>query len=698
MAYQLLPLRIPPGIYRNGTEYQAKGRWYDCNLIRWVQDAMKAIGGWVGFGNGYQTLENLALRSYQLGTSPWSVGAGNITVSEGQVNHFDLEEETLEASELSDPGSTAAAYVTQTVGTLTGSPETLSVVVEKISGATVTDIEIYDATAAGDVIRVRLTWATGAVAVDASTNGTSDSAVVRKMGAGPYGGDMYRIIATVTPDNSGNSRELRIYPTGNATAEAAVLKIHHVQLLEDDEPGDIIFTTTASVEQNSNRLHIDSPISGMIAWRDNSGVDRLAVAGTCQAWAYADGVVEEITPSSFTCGKSKALPQSGLYGAGAYGIGLYGAGDPSLEQLAEAQSWQFDTWGEYLVAMATSDGKLYEWQLTGDLAAITNAPTGNSGLVVTGERFLFALGAGGDGRTIQWCDQEDNTVWTPASTNQAGDFILPGSGELLTGRRGRRETLLWTTVDMFSAQFVGGTLVYSFRAVGNNCGPISRRAVAMIGGGRALWMGHQNFYVYDGVVNPLPSEVNDYVFSDMNRQQRSQIAATTIAETGEVYWFYPSSGASFNDRYVAYNVIDKLWTIGQVNRTAGIDRGVFNRPMMADRFGVVYEHERGTTFEDFLGAPLTPYAESGPVEIASGERIMQVRRILPDALTLGDVLITLKARNHPLASDHSEIQYTPANPTSVRIAGRQISVRIDENSAGWRFGTPRLDIVARGSR
>lgn len=41
-----LTLALPAGVYRNGTVYQAKGRWYDANLVRFQQDAVKPIGGW----------------------------------------------------------------------------------------------------------------------------------------------------------------------------------------------------------------------------------------------------------------------------------------------------------------------------------------------------------------------------------------------------------------------------------------------------------------------------------------------------------------------------------------------------------------------------------------------------------------------------------------------------------------------------
>ena len=41
-----IPLQIPPGIYRNGTELQSTGRWYDANLVRFYENTMRPIGGW----------------------------------------------------------------------------------------------------------------------------------------------------------------------------------------------------------------------------------------------------------------------------------------------------------------------------------------------------------------------------------------------------------------------------------------------------------------------------------------------------------------------------------------------------------------------------------------------------------------------------------------------------------------------------
>lgn len=46
---KLEPLRLKPGIYKNGTRYQAKGRYFDASLVRWYNGSLRPIGGWERF-------------------------------------------------------------------------------------------------------------------------------------------------------------------------------------------------------------------------------------------------------------------------------------------------------------------------------------------------------------------------------------------------------------------------------------------------------------------------------------------------------------------------------------------------------------------------------------------------------------------------------------------------------------------------
>jgi len=42
----LIPLQIPPGQYRNGTDFQASNRWRDASLVRWLDGSLRPVGGW----------------------------------------------------------------------------------------------------------------------------------------------------------------------------------------------------------------------------------------------------------------------------------------------------------------------------------------------------------------------------------------------------------------------------------------------------------------------------------------------------------------------------------------------------------------------------------------------------------------------------------------------------------------------------
>jgi hypothetical protein len=436
---------------------------------------------------------------------------------------------------------------------------------------------------------------------------------------------------------------------------------------------------------------------GFITWRNNSG-ERFIAAGT-QSKLYAmneAGTLKEITPTSITAGIADATIKTG-YGYSTYGSFAYGVARPDLGGLIPATTWSLDTWGEYLVACSSADGKLYEWQLgftTPTLAAaITNAPTGNKALLVTAERILFALGAGGNPRKVQWSDQEDNTVWTPLATNQAGDFELATVGTLLAGKRVKGVNLLFTDVDVHTANYIGAPFVYGFEKAGSGCGLISAQAVAAIDTA-AIWMSKSGFWTYDGYVKPLPSDVSDYVFTNMNFNQASKVYAVHNSQFGEIWWYYPSSGSNENDSYVTYNYRENHWNIGSLARTAGTDAGVFTNPLLVSTDGYIYEHEVGFAYDS-----ASVFAESGPVQLGNGDNIMSVRQVVPDEQTLGEAVVSFKTRNYPTGAQSTFGPYTAANPTDVRFAARQVNVKVTGAVlADWRIGVMRLDAVAGGKR
>ena len=452
---------------------------------------------------------------------------------------------------------------------------------------------------------------------------------------------------------------------------------------------------------NGWRLRQSTQLSGaprgLITWKDNSADRWIAVGTHTKLYVINEaGTTKEITPTGLTAGSADAVSKLG-YGYGVYGGFSYGVPRPDVGSLTPATTWALDTWGEYLVACSSADGKLYEWDLgfaTPDLAvAILNAPTQCQSLLVTDERFLFALGSGGNPRKVQWSDQEDNTDWTPSTLNQAGDFELATVGTLQCGKRFRGSALLFTDVDVHVATYIGPPYVYSFERAGTGCGVISKQSVG-VNDNAAIWMSRSGFWYYDGFVKPLPCDVSDFVFKNLNTTQASKIYCVHNSRFGEMWWFYPSSTSNEVDSYVSFNYRENHWAIGTLARSAGTDAGVFVNPILVSPTGYVYEHEVGFNYE---GA--TPYAESGPIEIATGDRVVSVTGLVPDETTQGDVQARFSTRFYPNAPEFNHGPYSMANPTSVRVTGRQIAVKIEGvTNSNWRVGVIRLDAVLGGKR
>ena len=214
---------------------------------------------------------------------------------------------------------------------------------------------------------------------------------------------------------------------------------------------------------------------------------------------------------------------------------------------------------------------------------VSNAPENNLGVIVTEERFIFALGSENNSRQIKWCDRENRTDWTASATNEAGDIELQTSGQILCATRSRGSTVILTDFDCHQATYVGPPYVYSFQRVGSHCGAVSRKSVVSTDRG-VFWYGQENFFYFDGnQVQVVPCDVHDYVFGDFNTSQQSKIWAFVNGTHQEIWWFYPSSGSTEVDRYVAYDFMENHWLVGELSRTAGVARGVFAYPILAGK-------------------------------------------------------------------------------------------------------------------
>ena len=303
------------------------------------------------------------------------------------------------------------------------------------------------------------------------------------------------------------------------------------------------------IQFDSSASALSGKARGIHAWRDNNETRNLAVGTHTNLYVSQASSFSNITPTDLAAGRADTLVGEG-YGAGLYGDSNWGDARNTGELTLFATTWSLDNYGEFLVACSTADGRLLEWQNdpSTNAAVIANAPTNCIGLIVTNERHLVALGSGGNPRKVAFSDQEDNTTWTPAATNQAGDLLLETAGIIRCARRVGNDILIWTDVDCHLMRYLGPPYVYGIERIGTNCGILGANAVC-VAGNTAVWLSESGFWIFDGVIKPLQCDAVLDVTDGINRDQQSKTFGGHNSQFGEMWFSYPSSESNENNKY-----------------------------------------------------------------------------------------------------------------------------------------------------
>lgn len=446
---------------------------------------------------------------------------------------------------------------------------------------------------------------------------------------------------------------------------------------------------------------------GLHAWTALDGMFRVGVGTHSGLYVYSGGGLSDITPTGLLAGNESSGGGTG-YGTGTFGSGVYGGASTAEFR---PRTWSLSNWGEFLIANPRRGG-VYEWagNIATPAAVVTNAPTEVGSIFVTAERILVCCGAteyGGsdyDPMSVQWSDQENNTVWAPSATNQAGFYNLSHGGRIVRGIPSRKTNLIWTDSALYSMSYLADPLlVYGFELLGQGCGLIGANAAAEKDGS-AFWLANNGeFYSFTGgAPQPLVCPVKRYVMDNLDYVQAEKVYCSINSANTEVWWFYPDSRDGDEcSRYVCFNYSENLWSVGTWNRTSWIDSGVLQHPLSAATDGYLYYQERGTNAD---GGAIAAYAESAPLDLADGEQLLSVMRAVPDVEDMqGGMTISLKTRLWPAGTETTHGPYTVLPTTTkvdTRLKARQVALRIDSSSnpSFWRLGALRLDLRETGSK
>ncbi len=442
------------------------------------------------------------------------------------------------------------------------------------------------------------------------------------------------------------------------------------------------------------------------------------------------------------------------WGLDSWNTGGWGSAASASSITLEPGLWSLDNFGEVLVA-TIANGKTFTWNAGAASAFANRASTSTTNfstsanptstrvtLISPTTRHLIHLGtettigtsSTRDNMFIRFSDAEDINSYGTSATNTAGSQRLQDGTKIIGALKAKETILVWTDNALYTMKFVGAPFTFGFEQVGTNCGLIGKNAAVEIDG-IAYWMSPNGFFLFDGTVKTLSCSVEDHVYENINVTKGQQVAAGLNNLFTEVVWYYPSSNADFNDKYVVYNYGESsrentVWYTGTETRTTWIDASVYPKPT-ATKFvsggtgafpaivgqtglgqTTLFEHEVGTDQSNANGSTTTvsSFIQSFDFDIKAGETdgefFLSMKRFIPDFKTLqGNAKLTMSVKRFP-AQSSSATALSPFTITSsslkfdTRARGRYANIKIENDAASesWRFGTINLDIKPDGRR
>jgi hypothetical protein len=749
----LIKLQFRPGVNRDQTDYSAEGGWYECDKIRFRSGFPEKIGGWtkaspVAFYGVCRQMWNW-ITSYQdnflaLGTD------SKVYIELPTGSMYDITPLRPSNPVLDTPDTDDCVYTT--IG----------------SNVVVLDLGTAHGASTGDFVTV-----SGVEDVPVGSFFTNGSPLIVSSDAPEIGTPVRFATNGTLPTNFDTNTTYFVIqrPNQNIIAVSTTPDVFSTPVVAGSagSGNHTLVGTLGGIPINPNDA------TGKNGINNNHRVTAinstaLSFVVNSEATSTRSGVGGTNIELEFEISVGSALQSLGYgWGTGPWGgydpltptVPATGWGEGSSTPLPIGQrDWWFDNIDNDLV-MNIRNGVPYYWErgtLSSPTVALgtraitlaqfatnegfdsTKVPVKVMQLMVAQQGgFLIAFGAVPYGSTtaddfdpmlIRWAAFDNPADWTISSLtpNGAGFTRVSRGSRIVRALATRQEILVWTDTNLYTMQFTGTVDVFQLQEYADNISIISPRAVANASG-VTYWMGQDKFYSYSGVVNTLPCTLRNHVFMNINTDQLDQIVCGTNEQWNEIWWFYPTANSNYNNAYVVYNHLDRLWYYGSIDRTAWLDTPLRRYPQAANTVfdteaneyvetSTLYNHEDGI---DADGVAMESFIQSNDFDIEDGERFILSRRVLPDIGFAGsdfgnentpapEVTMELRYRNFPGSTLRTGVEDTARVITTsvdayttqvfIRARARQMALKIMSENLGvqWQLGTPRLDAREDGKR
>ena len=271
-----------------------------------------------------------------------------------------------------------------------------------------------------------------------------------------------------------------------------------------------------------------------------------------------------------------------------------------------------------------------------------NLPISSGGVIVN---YPYVFMYGNDG-TVSY-------TLTPNNWANAVNLSISGTkivkGVLTRGGTNTPSILFFSLNGLYRATFQGGITAFAFDTIQSGISILSQNCVVS-NYTVAYWIGINEFYLYNGIVRPLPNDMNKlYFFNNLNFQYRNKVCGWINELHNEIWWHYPSINSKENDSVIIFNWKEERWYDSILSRSAVYVPTSFPYPLLADSTAILNKYTPLTTITTSMADNILSSMAASPIitvtlgvktNLQSGNIVTILGAIGFDGLTADNLNVT----------------------------------------------------------
>ncbi len=271
--------------------------------------------------------------------------------------------------------------------------------------------------------------------------------------------------------------------------------------------------------------------------------------------------------------------------------------------------------------------------------------------------------------------------------------------KLLLAKRYQGGILFWSATQLERAVFNTQTSEWSIVPAAPKISLLSPSSIVESHNSSFMWVGIDNMYLYNGVTNTITNVYNrNQFFDSLNTNYRGKVWGIYMGRFEEIWFFNVEGAATETNRAYIYKYKDGEWCDTYLDRSCGVEAGLFIRPLMAENKTnpysnssqySVWQHEKGFNIVyNGTAYPLEAWIQTKLFSVFLGNpqvnvemRIQKIERDIAQAAS--EVQVNILTYKYPYSDPWTSPTMTlKSGDTELNpnISGRYISFKFTSNT------------------